>query len=457
VESVNGRVSPNGEIDVLFVNTFEKIGGAARAAYRIFSEIRNRSIDAHYLMLIKGDPSPDISGRLHSPFGNFSRSFIGVLGRALVRALTRLDRIPFCFYPRIGTVDFSPDFWPNPLRIRLKRFRARLVHLHWVNAGLLGMEELGRLTCPIVWTLHDAWAFTGGCHYTRDCVGFKRYCGRCPQLGSQSENDYSQCLMRKKARVFNKLDITVVTPSRWLAEMAKQSSLFAGRRIEVIPNGLDTNVFKPVPRAAARERLGIPLDKPVVLFGAHSVTDVRKGWDLLRDALSRQKEPCTLLVFGDGEVVVEHAPHITVYQLGSVYDEARLALIYSAADVFVCPSREDNLPNTVAEALACGTPCAAFAVNGLPDMLEHQKTGWLAKPFDSAELAEGIGWLVEHPQPSELRQAAREKAVSDYSMRVMGDRYMALYEDVWKSARERNAMTGQFMNNFTMVDGNRVS
>ncbi len=431
----NSLILRDGEIDVLFVNTYEKSGGAARAAYRIFSEIRNRSVDAHYLALIKDDPNPDNSGRLHSPFGHLHSSFVGVLGRALVRALTRLDRIPLYFYPQRQRVPFSPDFWSNPLRIRLERFKSKLVHLHWVGSGVLGVEELARLTCPIVWTLHDAWAFTGGCHYTRDCVGFKQLCGHCPQLGSQSEHDYSQRLMRRKVGVFKKLDITVVTPSHWLAEMARQSSLLAGRRIEVIPNGLDTDVFKPVRRPAARERLGISLDKPVILFGAQSVADPRKGWDLLCDALRRIERSCTLLVFGKGEVFIEHAPHITVRRLGNLTHEASLALVYSAADVFVCPSREDNLPNTVAEAFACGTPCAAFAINGLPDMIEHQRNGWLTQPFDCAGLAEGISWLIRHPEQEQLRRAAREKAVSDYSTKVMGDRYMALYQKVRKAPK----------------------
>lgn len=241
--------------------------------------------------------------------------------------------------------------------------------------------------------------------------------------------------MRRKTRVFQPLDITVVTPSRWLAEMARQSSVFADKRIEVIPNGLDTEVFKPMHRQEARERLGIPSDKPIVLFGAQSMMDPRKGWDLLRDALRSLKRPCTLLVFGGGSVVIDQAPHVMVRSLGAITDDEVLASAYSAADVFVCPSREDNLPNTVAEALACGTPCAVFAVNGLPDMVEHRMNGWLAKPFDSAGLAEGIRWLVEHPQPDQLRQAARGKAVSDYSLTVMGDRYMALYEDVRKAAK----------------------
>ena len=424
MKGVNGRVSPDGEIDVLFVNTYQKNGGAARAAHRIFSEIRNRSVGAHYLTLIKEDSEPDTSGHLRTS-----------LLTLLVRYLARLDRIPFYFYPQRQSAYFSLDYWPNPLRIRLKRFRPKLVHLHWVTAGLLGMEELGRLMCPIVWTLHDTWAFTGGCHYTRDCEGFKGFCGHCPQLGSKSEGDYSHYLMRKKARVFENLDLTVVTPSRWLAEMAKRSSLLAGHRIEVIPNGLDTEFFKPTYQRTAREHLGIQPDVPVLLFGAQAVGDPRKGWDLLHEALCCIKEPLTLLVFGKGAVAVEHAPYVTVHQLGSVTDDARLALMYSAADVFVCPSREDNLPNTVAEALACGTPCAAFAINGLPDMIEHQKNGWLAKPFDPADLANGISWLLRHPEPEQLRRAAREKAVSEYSLNVMGDRYMALYGDVLKNER----------------------
>lgn len=411
-------------MDVLFLNTFEKSGGAARAAYRMFSEIRSRSVDVHYLTLTKESCDPDVSGRLRT----------SVLGLG-VRAFARLDRIPLYFYPQRQQTIFSPDFWSNPLRIRLARFRSNIVHLHWVVAGLLGVEDLAKLTCPIVWTLHDAWAFTGGCHYTQDCEGFKKLCGHCPQLGSREEDDYSRMLMRRKTKVFQQLDITVVTPSHWQAGMAKQSSLFAGRRIEVIPNGLDTKTFKPLDRQIARERLGIPSDKPVVLFGAQSMTDPRKGWDLLCDALRNLKWPCTLLVFGDGNVVVDQASHVTVCQLGNITDDEVLAAVYSAADVFVCPSREDNLPNTVAEALACGTPCVAFAVNGLPDMIEHRKNGWLAKPFNSAELAEGICWLAEHPHPADLRQAAREKAVSDYSMTVMGDRYMALYEDVRRAAK----------------------
>jgi len=226
--------------------------------------------------------------------------------------------------------------------------------------------------------------------------------------------------------------MTIVTPSRWLAEVARQSSLFNGRRIEVIPNGLDTDTFKPIDHRVARQYLDLPPNEPVLLFGAHWLPDPRKGGDLLSEALSRLDMPCTLLTFGEGQFPLENASRVTVRPLGSLTDNMSLAMAYSAADAFVCSSREDNLPNTVAEALACGTPCIAFDINGLPDMIEHQKNGWLARPFDPADLADGIRWLARHPQPDQLRRAAREKAVSEYSMPLMEERYAALYTDLLK-------------------------
>jgi glycosyltransferase involved in cell wall biosynthesis len=419
---MKNRISPPvREVDILVVNVSQKNGGAARAAFRVFSGIRNRFPAVHYLTLIKEDHDPNITGHLQASTKSI-----------LVRRLADLDQTPLRFYPKRQSATFSPAFWPNPLRTPLNRFRAKLVHLHWVGASLLRVEELARLRCPVVWTLHDTWAFTGGCHYTKDCEGFKGSCGRCPQLGSKSENDYSRLLMRRKAGAFERLSITVVTPSHWLADLAKKSSLFSDRRVEVIPNGLDTDVFKPIAHQIAREYLNLPLDRAVVLFGAQWLTDPRKGGDLLCDALKQLGQPCTVLLFGEGRLPLEESSHIGVRRLGSLVDDMSLAMAYSAADVFVCPSREDNLPNTIAEALACGTPCAAFAINGVPDMIEHQKNGWLARPFDTADLAEGIRWLTKHTQHNELRRAAREKAVAEYSLSVMSQRYMALYEDILK-------------------------
>ena len=418
--------SPVQDVDILVVNTMQKNGGAARAAWRTYLGIRRSHPRAQYLTLVKDDLRPDVAGRYHWS-----------LKGLLAMRLATLDRIPMARYPNRLPVTFTPASWINPLRVPLKRFRARLVHLHWLASSLLCIEDLARLEVPVVWTLHDTWAFTGGCHYTGDCGGFRSECGRCPQLGSNKDNDLSRAIWRRKHDAYANLNLTVVAPSRWLAEVARQSSLFAGRRIEVIPNGLDTEVYRPLDKAAAKAFLGIDPAHPVLLFGAQWLTDRRKGGDLLAAALAQIEFPCTLLTFGEGQLSLSDNSNLTVRALGSLHDDVSLAVMYSAADVFLCPSREDNLPNTVAESMACGTPCAAFDVNGLPDMITHRVDGWLARAFDPTDLAAGIRWLISHPNPDAMRRAAREKALAEYSLDVMSSHYTALYAELLGEGQTR--------------------
>jgi glycosyltransferase involved in cell wall biosynthesis len=209
----------------------------------------------------------------------------------------------------------------------------------------------------------------------------------------------------------------------------------SARRIEVIPNGLDTDVFKPIDKSVAKAYFGLPPGDPVLLFGAQFLTDRRKGGDLLVEALEQIDFRCTLLVFGIGDLSVGTGGPVTVKTVGSLNDDISLAMTYSAADVFVCPSREDNLPNTVAEALACATPCVAFDVNGLREMIEHRKNGWLARPFDSADLGAGIRWVATHPNREQLARAARDKALAEYGLERMSERYARLYAELLTSHR----------------------
>lgn len=424
VRTLGGKVKrrifrPKQPAQILMANTLQRHGGAGRAAWRTFEAILPHYPDSRYLSLLKNDYDYRVTGR-------FEQSLVGALGQEFVRA----EKLFLRLYPRRDTPIFSHALLPNPVRTPLSRFNPQLVHLHWVAYGMVRIEELKNIRCPVVWTLHDTWAFTGGCHYTGECTRFMQRCGHCPQLGSEQDRDLSRLLMWRKAKAYAQLNLTVVTPSTWLADVARQSSLLAGRRVMVIPNGLDTDTFKPFDQAAARQYLGVDQDKPVFLFGAQWIGDQRKGADLLCDALRRIDFPCTIMSFGNGSLPLEDATHITTHPLGSLSDDMSLALAYSAADVFVCPSREDNLPNTVAESLACGTPCAAFGINGLPDMIEHEVNGWLAKPFDPEHLAQGLRYLATHPEPQRLRVAARAKAEADYSLERMGQRYADLYAEL---------------------------
>ncbi len=409
--------------DILFVNTFQKDGGAARAANRCFLGILKINKKSLFLSLFK-------ESNENYYIGLKKNNLIGKLALKLIF----LDRLQLLLYPGRKKIIFSPGFMANPLRIRISEFSIKLLHLHWVSSGIVDLFELTNLNVPIIWTLHDMWPFTGGCHYSDGCDKYLSECGNCPVLVSEKAKDISNSIWLKKSDIYNKCNITVVAPSNWMANLAKQSSLFSNKRIEIIPNGIDSEVYFPHDRADSRAHSGIKSSNPVILFGAHLVSDHRKGSDLLFAALRLINFPCVLLVFGEGEVKTGENPLIKVYKLGLINDDKQLARMYSSADVFVCPSRIDNLPNTIAEAMSCGVPCVAFDVGGIAEMITHKKNGWLAKAYDEKDFVNGIEWVINHEKHELLRAAAREKALAEYSMPVMAERYKNLYEDLIKNS-----------------------
>ena len=280
------------------------------------------------------------------------------------------------------------------------------------------------------------WAFTGGCHYNEGCERYVEACSNCPQLNRSGKNDLSRSVLRRKKKAWGKLDITIVTPSNWLAECAKKSSLFKGWRIEVIHNGLNLNLFKPINKSTAREIWDLPPNKKLILFGAMSATsDHKKGFDLLYEGLKqlavKYSDKAELIVFGSSKP--ENPPDfgLPVHYLGRLHDDVSLSLLYAAADVMVTPSRQDNLPNTVVESLACGTPVVAFDIGGMPDMIEHQINGYLSKLFDVSDLTVGINWVLsDENRHKELCLKARGKAVACFDIKKIAKQYAELYEDV---------------------------
>jgi glycosyltransferase involved in cell wall biosynthesis len=299
------------------------------------------------------------------------------------------------------------------------------------------IETMRRIGKPLVWTLHDMWAFTGGCHYAGSCEGYQARCGACPQLRSGSPGDLSRRIWRRKERAWGGLPMVVVTPSRWLARCAERSSLFRERRVEVIPYGLDLDRFRPVDRSIARSILALPQDKRLILFGAMSSTsDERKGFRHLAaamKALAAEDPPADteLVVFGASRPAEPPELGFPVHYLGHLHDDISLALVYAAADLFVAPSTEDNLPNTVMEATACGTPTVAFDIGGMPDLVEPDRTGYLARPFDDGELAFGIRTMLGDREALAARGAmARAKAEREFPRELQARRYAALYGEL---------------------------
>jgi len=272
---------------------------------------------------------------------------------------------------------------------------------------MLRIEELKRVNKPIVWTLHDMWAFTGGCHYCDDCDRFQQDCGNCPQLNKNGKNDLSRSVLKRKKKAWAGLDVTIVTPSTWLAKCAKKSSLFKGQRIEVIHNGLDLNLYKPVDKTFACKIWNLSINKKLILFGAMSV------------------------VFGASEP--ENPPDfgLPVHYLARLHDDVSLSLLYAAADVMVVPSRQEAFGQTASESLACGTPVVSFGATGLLDIVYHKINGYLAKPFNTSDLAAGINWVLSNEnRHKELCANAREKAVESFDIEKVAGQYARLYGEI---------------------------
>jgi glycosyltransferase involved in cell wall biosynthesis len=357
------------------------------------------------------------------------------------RAFQALNNQALSRYPNrpSGLEMFSIPWAATKLKDIPELQDADVINLHWISGTLSIPDNIDFLKGKkIVWTLHDMNPFTGGCHYAGECRGYEKYCGNCPQLGSNQENDLSREIWKLKKSAYRELDIEIVVLCDWMAKCVKKSSLLSSVPVHVIPNGLPTDVFRPYPQDQIRESLQVPKDAFVILFGADSVTNVRKGFVHLLRALEYLKESdiseqIALVTFGhNAQAEVQHLGFPT-FAFDYVDKESELALVYSMADVTVIPSLEDNLPNVVLESLACGTPVVGFDVGGIPDMIEHQINGYLAPIATDKELANGMRWIMERKKAgSKIGFKCRETALSGYNLPLQAKRYLELYESISK-------------------------
>jgi glycosyltransferase involved in cell wall biosynthesis len=318
---------------------------------------------------------------------------------------------------------------------------ADIINLHWTNFGFLSVDDIALLLetgKPVVWTLHDMWAFTGGCHYAGDCDHFKNQCGDCWMLRDPAESDLShRGWLNKLAMYKHARNLTFVTCSRWLAEVARTNSLIKDFRIEAIPNPIDTEVFSPKEKAALRGKWNIGQSAKVILFGAANILDRRKGFGYLLAALQKLKESneaqhIVVVIFGKNKSFdISEIPFKT-HQLNIITSEADMAEVYNLADVFVNPTIEDNLPNTVMESLSCGVPVVAFNTGGVPDMVDHRENGYLAEYKSPDDLAQGIGFVLHSGNYAELSEKARKKVLQNFTGDIVASKYTDLYHSLLK-------------------------
>lgn len=404
---------------VVHVTSFTT-GGAGRAALRLHQSLIELGVDSHVFAF---DRHSRLVPPLHGPSG--------LLGRFVARYMMNIDKLPNKLY-RCKNMSWSNNWAPNITLRDVIGLKPEVVHLHAVGAGVLPIKDLPRLRTPLVWTLHDMMAFTGGCHYSGDCLRYRDRCGSCPGLGSNSESDLSHRNWERKRISWKDLKMTLVCPSNWIASQSCQSSLMANTETVVIHNGIDLECFSPREGNSARVALDLPRDKFLIAFGAASLSDTRKGLQLLHQALEIfaarvGREHCELVVFGSG---AWRGPNFSIpmRNFGPISDDHKLALIYAASDVFCAPSREENLATTAIEALASGTPVVSFRIGGFVDIVDHLKCGFLANPFEVEDLAEGLHYVYSNGSGGrDLRAAARTRAERLFDGKTIAARHLELY------------------------------
>ena len=422
-------------VRVLHLSTSDMNGGAARAAYRLHIGLQKIGVDSTMLVLDKASDDRSVE------------AYRRTAGKLWAMGCHKLDSLPLRLYGRAEYV-WSVGWLPNDVPRRVRSLNPDVINLHWICHGFVSSRTLGRLERPLIWRMADLWPFTGGCHYPGICRKYVDSCGACPQLSSHRTKDLSRWVWRKKNRHYRGLDLTFVATSRWLFECAKASSLLRNFPVEHIPNGLDLTAFKPVERHQAREIIGSPHGKKIVLTGAiNPLGDIRKGFSHIQDVCahlvaSGWADKVELTVFGASEPL--HAPQvgIKIRYLGHLRDDWSLALAYSSADVFLALSREESFGQTLVEAGACGTPSVAFGIGGHLDSISHKETGYLARPFEVEDLAAGISWVLEdEDRQRALSRAARRRVENHFGIEKIARRYLTLYEDVLSSRRRRSNST----------------
>lgn len=420
---MQNTINPN--LYPLLVSTSDIEGGAARAAYRLHQGLQHIAVNSQMLSYRKTSGDPTVHKR--SEKLTFQQTKLSVF----------LDKYPLQLYRHRQRAPYwSLNWFPNAVTHEINTFYPNVVHLHWVGNGFLPIPSLETIKAPIVWTLHDMWAFTGGCHYSGECNRYEGECGQCPQLGTRQKRDLSHWVWQRKAKHWADLNLTIVTPSRWLADCARASRLFQDTRIEVIPNGLDLDQYKPHNTSAARELLGLPQDRKLILAGANEgLKDTRKGVAYLKPALKGLSETwrdkADLVVFGSTKPLEAPDFGLKAHYTGHLGDDVTLALLYAAVDVFVAPSLQDNLPNTIMEALACGTPCVAFNIGGMPDMIDQHENGYLAEAFSVHDLQKGIDWvLCDDARHAKLAHHARKSVEERYKLTHIAQQYADLYAEL---------------------------
>ena len=409
-------------MNILIINTSDINGGAAIAANRLFNALKSYGLNVKMIVFEKNSTDQDI-----------------------ICAGSSLEK-KFNFYSERGEIFLYNRFSKNNLFeistagrglsiTETEEYKqADIIHMHWINQGMLSIKEIKKIVASgkkVVWTMHDMWPFTGICHYSGDCDHYIDGCGNCPLLKHPANNDLSKKIFSKKLSAYFKGEINFVACSNWLKDMAEESPLTVGHHVTSIPNPIDIEVYRPLDKTSIRKKLNLPNDKKIVLFAAVKASDNRKGLSYLAEATKLLKNHSNELLFiiaGSKSNDIEKQLSIPSQSVGYISPEY-MPNLYNAVDLFVSPSLQDNLPNTIMEALSCGTPCVGFNTGGIPEMIDHQHNGYVAEYRNSTDLASGIRWSLFEADHKQLSDNARKKVVVSYNNNIIAGKYIEIYKN----------------------------
>ena len=412
---------------VLIVNTSERTGGAAIAASRLLSALNKNGVMAEMLVRDKQTSNKAVNsiGKKWRMAARF------IWERLVIFAASGFSKKNVW---QVDIANVGTDI------TKTKAFKqADVIHLHWINQGFLSAKGLRNILSSkkkVVVTMHDMWYFTGICHYAGECEKYKTQCADCPLMKKRMLwKDYAKSLFKRKQNIYAASDITFVGCSKWMTDIAASSALTKGHKVINIPNAIDTDHFTPLPKEAARDHIRLPKHGTFILFGSQRITDPRKGFRYLVDACNYINEhypqlakKITVVVVGGNSKDVASSVPMKVVPVDYLTDELSMISLYNAVDLYVTPSLQDNLPNTIMEAMACGTPCVGFNVGGIPEMIDHQTTGYVAEYKNARDFAEGIAWCLSADRYDQLCEASRKKVEHTYAEKLVAAKYRNVYE-----------------------------
>ena len=417
---------------VLLLNTSERTGGAAIACNRLMDALNANGVEAKMLVRDKQTDNPNVvSINTNRWKGRLNRWRF--LWERLVIFLHNGFSKPNLF--RVSIANTGNDIRSHPLVQD-----ADILHLHWINQGFLSLkniEKILHLGKPVVWTMHDMWPCTGCCHHSRDCDNYQTQCHNCFFIrNGRKQKDLSYKTFQNKQSCIRLTPIHFVTCSKWLRERSVKSALFSPQNFISIPNPINTSQYTPSSKSDARKKLNLPTDNSkLILFGSAKITDERKGIQYMIESCRLLKEKyysdngnIVLVVFGSQSSAIADKVPFKVYPLDYLTSTDKIISLYNSADLFVTPSLDENLPNTIMEAMACGTPCVGFNTGGIPEMIDHKVNGYVANYKDAEDLSDGIHWVLEEAEYTQLSQNARKKVEEHYSETVVVEKYKTLYK-----------------------------